>query len=58
MQSNVSPVYPRPFASGTFIDCFSPKEEKEHTLVLNAIKAFKANIVIVVDNKLQERQIS
>jgi len=38
------------FASGIFIDSFTPKTEKENQCIVNAIKAFKANIVIVLDN--------
>ena len=42
------------FASGIFVNSFSPKSDKENQCIINAIKAFKANIVIVLDDKRQE----
>jgi hypothetical protein len=42
------------YASGTFINSFSPKIEKESQCIVNAIKAFKSNIIIVLDDKRQE----
>lgn len=45
------------FASGIFIDSFSPKDEMQTNCMVNAIKAFKCNIVIVVDDKRLELSI-
>lgn len=42
------------FASGTFVNSFSPKSEKETQCIVNAIKAFKSKIVIVLDDKRLE----
>ena len=44
------------FASGTFINSF-PKTEKESQCIMNAIKAFKTNIVIVVEDRLLEQNL-
>lgn len=51
---NVNPIFPRMFASGTFVNSFSPKSDREKKCVISAIEAFKPNIIIVVDDKLQE----
>ena len=45
------------YASGIFIDSFSPKDEMQTNCMVNAIKAFKCNIVIVVDDKRLELSI-
>ena len=45
------------FASGIFIDSFSPKTDEENRSIVNAIKAFKTNIVIVLDNKHLEMNL-
>lgn len=47
----ISPVYPRMFASGMFVNSFSPKNEMESQCIVKAIKAFRANIIIVMDDK-------
>jgi len=49
----VNPVYPRMFASGTFVNSF-PKTDSQSQCTLHAIKAFKANVVIVVDDTYQQ----
>lgn len=54
---NISPIFPRMYASGTFINSFSPKQEKETQCIVNAIKAFKSNIIIVLDDTIQERNL-
>lgn len=53
---NVRPIYPTMFASGIFIDSFSSKQDEEVTPI-TAIKAFQADIVIVIDDKLLEMNI-
>ena len=53
----ISPVFPQMYASGIFIDSFSPKDEMQTNCMVNAIKAFKCNIVIVVDDKRLELSI-
>jgi hypothetical protein len=46
------------FASGVFIDSFSPTSSAdEQQSIINAIKAFKANLVIVLDNKPLEMRL-
>ena len=45
------------FASGIFIDSFSPTSAEESQSIINAIKVFKANLVIVLDNKPLEMKL-
>lgn len=45
------------FASGIFIDSFSPKTEKETRSLIKAIKAFRADIVIVLEDMRLESKI-
>ena len=46
------------FASGIFIDSFSPTSSAdEQQSIINAIKAFKANLVIVLDNRPLEMRL-
>lgn len=45
------------YASGIFIDSFSPKTINEKSCIINAIKSFKTNLVIVLDDQLQEHHI-
>lgn len=45
------------YASGIFIDSFSPTSVEEQQSIINAIKAFKANLVIVLDNKPLEMKL-
>lgn len=45
------------YASGIFIDSFSPSVE-ESMSIINAIKAFKANLIIVSDHKVLEMRIN
>ena len=50
----VNPIFPQMFASGTFINSFAPKTEMENMCIWNAIKEFKCNYVIVVDDMRQK----
>ena len=45
------------FASGIFIDSFSPSSEETESII-NAIKTFKANIIIVSDKRHLEMNIN
>ena len=54
----IRPIYPPLFASGIFIDSFSPKTEKESASLIKALKAFAVDLVIVLDNKHLEFKIS
>ena len=56
--AHVNPIFPRMFASGTFINSFSPNTESDKKCVIQAIEAFQANVVIVVDNKPLEMYLN
>lgn len=45
------------YASGIFIDSFSPSVD-ESMSIINAIKEFKANLIIVSDQKVLEMRIN
>ena len=51
--ANVNPIFPRMFASGTFVNSFAPNtsNEQDKECVIQAIEAFQANVIIVVENK-------
>lgn len=54
----IRPIYPPLFASGIFIDSFSPKTEKETASLIKALKAFAVDLVIILDNKPLEFKLS
>lgn len=54
----IRPIYPSLFASGIFIDSYSPKSEKESASLIKALKAFAVDLVIVLDNNHLNFKIS
>jgi hypothetical protein len=56
MATSVSPAYPEPFASGNIINAFSPGKGQLEPLV-NAIKAFSVDIVLVIEHEKLEQDI-
>lgn len=59
MERFVSPAYPEAFASGCIINGFTPQNERSTESLVQAIKQFKVDIVVVVDyemlaNKLKD----
>jgi hypothetical protein len=56
-KKQIKPIFPQIFASGLFIDSFSPNTEKEISSIIKAIKSFKVDLVVVLDNKRLEHSI-
>ena len=57
INSNVNPIFPRMYASGMFINGFTPTQDVDKKALIQSIKAFKTNIVIVVDDQNMEDKI-
>jgi len=57
LEKLVAPPYPELFASGIIVNGFIPQDKRETETLFEAIKAFKINIVLVVDNEKLENDI-
>ena len=57
MEKIVAPPYPELFASGCIINGFTPQDRRETESLVQAIREFKVNVVLVVDDEKLENDI-
>lgn len=53
----MAPPYPELFASGCIINGFTSNDKRETESLVEAIKKFNVNVVLVVDNERLENDI-
>lgn len=53
----VAPAYPEMFASGVIINGFTPTTERTTEMLAEAIKIFKVNVVVVLDNEMLNQSL-
>ncbi len=57
MENLVAPAYPELFASGCIINAFTPQDRRDTETLIESIRAFKVDIVLVVDNEKLENDV-
>ena len=52
LEKYVAPVYPELFASGCIINGFTPQNDRHYQSIVEAIRQFKVDIVVVLDSDM------
>jgi hypothetical protein len=58
LQEIVAPVFPSLFASGCVINGFTPQDKRQTETLVNAIKEFNVDVVLVIDHEKLEKDIT